>query len=153
LLLIQWKIQLCCRKTDIKYLESYITVSILNPAIMGKKPNLAIALSLIGGVLLLIWGFWLTRLLWWRGMSGMPGVIGTSLGGRIGFTFSMAILEVISGILIILATIMLSKDPLKHSKYGALILFLSLLSLFWSPLGLGSIVGAVGGVLAITWKP
>jgi hypothetical protein len=83
----------------------------------------------------------------------MPGLIGTSLGGRIGFTLSMAILVALSGIIIIISTIMISRDPLKHKKYGALILSLSLLSLFWSPLGLGSIVGAIGGALAITWKP
>jgi hypothetical protein len=120
---------------------------------MKEKPTTAIALSLVSGILILVWGFWLTRMLLWRGVGGMSGVTGVEVGDRIGFSPAMALIWDISGLLIIIATVMLSRDPKKHRVYGSIILVFALISLYGTPIGIGSIIGAVGGILAITWKP
>jgi hypothetical protein len=120
---------------------------------MEEKPTTAIVFSLISGILILVWGFWLTRMLLWRGRGGMLGLTGVEVGDRIGFTPAMAILWDISGLLIIIAAVMLSRDPKKHRTYGAIISVFAFISLFGAPIGIGSIIGVVGGILAFTWKP
>jgi hypothetical protein len=92
-------------------------------------------------------------MLLWRGVGGMSGVTGVEVGDRIGFSPAMALIWDISGLLIIIATVMLSRDPKKHRVYGSIILVFALISLYGTPIGIGSIIGAVGGILAITWKP
>jgi hypothetical protein len=120
---------------------------------MDEKPTAAVVFSFISGIFLLVWGFWLTRLLLWRRQEQLMGLGTTSLSGRIGFTPFMVAVEGISGVIIISAAIMLARKPAEHKKYGATIVLFSLISLYGAPFGFSSVVGAVGGLLAIFWKP
>lgn len=78
---------------------------------------------------------------------GMMGALGFGLFG---------ILDVIFGIIVIVSAMMLNNKPHEHTTWGALIVLFSVLSIFGGAmggLGVGLILGLIGGVLAITWKP
>ena len=51
----------------------------------------------------------------------------------------------IAAIILIVAGVKLNSDPMGHSKWGAVILVFSI--------GVGSILGIIGGILALTFKP
>ena len=63
---------------------------------------------------------------------------------------------ILFGVAVIVGAVMLHNNPAQHSKWGLLILIFSLLSIFGSAMagfGIGLILGLIGGILAVTWKP
>jgi hypothetical protein len=51
---------------------------------------------------------------------------------------------------------MLKSKPEQHSTWGVLIVLFSVLSMLGGAMGgfgLGLVLGLIGGILAITWKP
>jgi hypothetical protein len=129
-----------------------------------EKPTAAFVLSLIAGLLILIGGA--TRLMfrfyWFGGMmrgfgarwSGMMGSPGYAIVW--GFSFMDAIVGLVLGVLMIVGAIMLNNRPQRHRTWGTVIVILSVLSFFARAMGgfgIGLILGLIGGVLAITWKP
>jgi len=76
------------------------------------------------------------------------------MGYRFGEIFGLA--GLVFGIVVIVSSVMLYNKPIDHSKWGSLILIFSVLSIFGSAMagfGVGLILGLIGGILAITWKP
>lgn len=69
---------------------------------------------------------------------GMMGLFGMFFGG-----------------VVIIAAVMLRRNPRRHATWGSLIVLFSLFSIFGSAmgLGLGLILDLVGGVLALSWTP
>jgi hypothetical protein len=130
-----------------------------------EKPTAAFVLSLIGGLLILLAGA--TRLMFrfywfggmmrgfgasWSGMMGFPGY--AMMWGR--FSFLDGIVALVLGVLMIVGAAMLYNRPQGHTTWGTVIVILSVLSFFARAMGgfgIGLILGLVGGVLAITWKP
>ncbi len=82
--------------------------------------------------------------------------MGTGLG-MLGWGFGLAgILGLIFGAIVIVSAIMLNNKPQEHTTWGSIIILFSALSIFGSMMGgfgVGLILGLIGGVLAITWKP
>ena len=79
---------------------------------------------------------------------GMMG--GYALGGI------LCLAGIVFGIVVVLSAVMLYDKPIEHSKWGLLILIFSVLSIFGSAMagfGVGLILGVLGGIFAITWKP
>lgn len=74
-----------------------------------------------------------------------------------GFGFGMfGILGLIFGIIVIISAFMLNSKPQEHSTWGILIVIFSVLSMFGGTMGgfgVGLILGLIGGILGITWKP
>lgn len=71
-----------------------------------------------------------------------------------GFLSTMTILGTISGVIILIGSVMLYSQPSQAQTWGIIILVFSVISL----LGLGgffvgAVLGFVGGILTITWKP
>ncbi|MDJ0269219.1 MAG: DUF6114 domain-containing protein [Aigarchaeota archaeon] len=122
-----------------------------------NKPTAAFALSLTGGLLILI-GSSFTFAMW--GMFGQPiGMMGGGMMGMIGggwmwFPIFLPILGLVFGILILVGAVMLNSKPDQAQTWGTLILVLSALSLITAGGGfiIGAILGIIGGILAITWK-
>jgi Na+(H+)/acetate symporter ActP len=59
-------------------------------------------------------------------------------------------------VIVIISTFMLKSKREQHSTWGILIVLFSVLSMFVGPMGgmgIGLILGLIGGILAITWKP
>jgi len=68
----------------------------------------------------------------------------------------MGIVGVLAGIIVILAAVMLVKRPKKRSTWGSLIILFSLFSIYGAVMGgfgIGLVLGLIGGILAVTWKP
>ena len=96
---------------------------------------------------------------WYGGMMGrylsspgfgMMGGYGYGLGGIFGLA------AIVFGIVVVVSAVMLYNKPIEHSKWGLLILIFSVLSVFGSAMagfGVGLILGVLGGVFALTWKP
>src|SRR3972149_6583763 len=93
------------------------------------------------------------------GMMGRNGSWGGMMGpgfGMMGFAFGMGFLGLIFGVIVIISALILGSKPQEHTTWGTLILIFSVISIFGSALGgfgIGLILGIIGGILAITWKP
>jgi len=137
----------------------------------AEKPTTAFILSLIGGIFILLGGGMMSMIGSYRGMmngywgyGGMMGGYGPGWGYGPGFgmmrgygyggMFGLA--GVIFGVVVIVSALMLYNNPVDHAKWGAMILVFSVLSIFGSAMagfGIGLILGLLGGIFAITWKP
>lgn len=133
-----------------------------------EKPGTAFVLSLIGGIFILLGGGAMTMLGSWMGNYGygMMGGYG-GWGGRMGPGFGMmeglgygfgflGVLGLIFGLIVIISALMLNNKPEQHSTWGTLIIVFSVLSIFGSAMGgfgIGLILGLIGGILGVTWKP
>ena len=134
---------------------------------MAESPTAAFILSLLGGIFVLIGGFVvivigsLLESLGGLGGSTLPGGLGnlTSITGGfsgIGFPIaSLGVLGVLLGSGMIVLAILIHLSPGRHQLWGALVLVFSLVSWVGALGGLlvGFLLGLIGGVLAISWRP
>lgn len=128
-----------------------------------EKPTAAFILSLLAGVFILLGGGMITMIGSWLGNYGMMtyygrwgGMMGTGFG-MLRFAFgAMGVLGLIFGAIVIISALMLNNKPEQHQTWGSLIVLFSALSIFGSAMGgfgVGLVLGLIGGILAITWKP
>ncbi len=128
-----------------------------------EKPTAAFILSSLAGVFILLGGGTITMIGSWLGNSGMMGQYGR-WGGMMGTDFgmmrfafgAMGVLGIIFGAVVIISALMLNNKPEQHQTWRSLIVLFSVLSIFGSAMGgfgIGLILGLIGGILAITWKP
>jgi hypothetical protein len=128
-----------------------------------ERPTAAFLLSLVGGIFILLGGGVMSMF----GPFGFGGMMGGYRGmmgyrysgygmmGELGFGM-FGILGLIFGVIVIISAFMLNSKPHEHSTWGTLIVIFSVLSIFGSAMGgfgIGLILGLIGGILAITWKP
>ena len=94
---------------------------------------------------------------WFGGMMNGYGGYGYGMMRGLGFVFGlMWVLGLVFGIIVIISALMLYRRPHEHTTWGILILVFSVLSVFGSMIGgfgVGLLLGIIGGILAITWKP
>ena len=120
-----------------------------------ERPTTAFVLSLVGGVFILLSGGMMSTI----GSFGFGGMMGFGgMGGMMGWTgFGLfGILGLIFGVIVVISAIMLNSKPQEHATWGTLIVLFSVLSIFGGAMGgfgVGLILGLIGGVLALTWKP
>jgi hypothetical protein len=128
-----------------------------------ERPTAAFLLSLVGGIFILLGGGVMSMF----GPFGFGGMMG-GYGGMMGYRYSgygmmgalgfgmFGILGLIFGVIVIISAFMLNSKPHERSTWGTLIVIFSVLSIFGSAMGgfgIGLILGLIGGILAITWKP
>lgn len=132
-----------------------------------EKPTAAFILSLVAGVFIILGGGAMSMMASYFGRYGDQygyGMMGRNWGGMMGTGFgmwgfafgAMGVLGIIFGVIVIISAIMLNSKPEQHSTWGSLIVLFSVLSIFGSAMGgfgIGLILGLIGGILAITWKP
>jgi len=128
-----------------------------------ERPTAAFLLSLVGGIFILLGGGVMSifgpfgfggMMGGYRGMMGYR-YSGYGMMGALGFGM-FGILGLIFGVIVIISAFMLNSKPHEHSTWGTLIVIFSVLSIFGSAMGgfgIGLILGLIGGILAITWKP
>lgn len=127
----------------------------------NEKPSEAYVLSLLGGLVISLVGLvWLgmmftgTELNWFSFMMQdyENHMILWELGS---FGYAMGFIGLITGVGIIGSSIMMQAKPENHITWGSIIIVLSALSLLggMGGMGIGLILGLVGGILAIIWKP
>jgi hypothetical protein len=135
-----------------------------------EKPTAAFVLSLIAGIFMVLgggtrsmmgsffgpYGYGMMGGYGGWGMMGY-GYSGYGYGRMSGYGFGLfGVLGLIFGVIVIVSAIMLNRRPQEHSTWGVLIVIFSVLSILGGAtggFGVGLILGLVGGVLAITWKP
>jgi hypothetical protein len=91
---------------------------------------------------------------WMFNMMNGSG-FGMMRGLGVGFGL-LGVLGLIFGAIVIISALMLMRRPEDHSTWGAVIVIFSVLSIFGSMMagfGVGLILGLIGGILAISWKP
>lgn len=130
------------------------------------SPGTAFALSLIGGILMLVSGG--LSSMWFMsgsqdfggmmgGFGGMMGGYGGMMGGfgvPFGFMSGLSLLGLVSGILVIIGALMLNTRPAEHGTWGTIILIFSIISLLgMGGFFIGAILGIIGGALALSWRP
>jgi hypothetical protein len=73
-------------------------------------------------------------------VSGITAVVGT---------FGLA-----SGIIVLMSGVLLRTNPSQHTVWGVMVLVFSVLSFFgFGGFIIGAILGIIGGIMALTWKP
>ncbi|WP_455278263.1 hypothetical protein [[Eubacterium] cellulosolvens] len=125
-----------------------------------KKLTTAYIISLVAGILIILgslytqmWGTWM--------MGGMIGTMGQQFHSEMTV---MWILELISGIIVLISAIMLKIRPGEATEglrkcctfWGSIILIFSIVSLFGGSTGgflIGAIFGIVGGTLTLLSRP
>jgi hypothetical protein len=109
-------------------------------------PGIAVILSILGGILILLSGLVILGV----GIAGMPVVPGVAESLIVG----LGTWGIVCGIIVIVAGYMVYKRPMSHTIYGIVVLIFSILS--FSESGgyiIGGILGIIGGLWAIFWKP
>jgi len=109
---------------------------------MVEKPKTAFVLSLIGGIVVLVVGF----------LEIIRRYIRSETVGPFG---GAGLLGVLWGTLIIIGAAMLYTRPKQHARWSIIVLVFSFLSWIGTVGGLfiGFILGLIGGILGIIWKP
>ncbi len=125
-----------------------------------EYPHSAYILTLIAGILMVVNGLLLT-------MASVVFLITAPYTYRVGpyggfmmyrpfmwpggIFFGMAAFGLISGIIVLVSTFMLKKNPTNYT-WGTLIIIFSVLSFFgMGGFVVGAILGIIGGALALTW--
>ena len=122
-----------------------------------NKPTAAFVLSLLGGIIGLLISIYLLIVGalaystfnvvtdWTSDFYGSD--IATGLFGWVwGLYLALGAWMLITSILIIIFATKLNSNPLQHKKYGILILVFSII-------GVGGLLGLIGGILALVYKP
>ncbi len=117
-----------------------------------NKPSAAYWLSMIGGIIgiLASIGFFVLGVFAYLAVGAL-GDYGYyydygAIGWGFTFYFALGVWCIITSTLVIVFAKKLMADPLAHGKWGALILIFSII-------GLGTLFGFIGGILAIVYKP
>jgi MFS family permease len=103
------------------------------------KPTAAYVLSLIGGILGLIVGFILIAIAASMSTYYYTRIVAPIYGAIGGWCL-------ITSVIVIISAAKLNSNPWEHTKWGVIILVFSII-------GLGTLLGLIGGILALVYKP
>jgi len=119
---------------------------------LSEKQSRAFTLSLIAGILILINAAAVAAAATWS-----PGIFPTfpgSSGNDPAILYTVAVVGLICGALIVLGAIMLRRKPTLKKAWGIMIIVLSIPSVVTGGgFIIGFILGITGGVLALSRKP
>jgi hypothetical protein len=121
------------------------------------KPIAAFILSLISGISIIlvdVWSLWAGSS-WWNWMNNMMNGWEGFHNWYEGLAYPMAILGIVLGAAIIILAVMLYNNPAQHELWGTLIIVFSVVSVisFMGGMGIGILLGIIGGILAVLWRP
>jgi hypothetical protein len=132
----------------------------------SQGPRLSYILSLIGGLIVLLYGFMSLVMFalygpYWSGIGGwMSGMMGGYhdfmgiYGGSYDFFAVLSIIGLVCGILIIVGAAMLRAHPQEHAMWGTVIIVFSAISFVgMGGFFIGAVLGIIGGAFAISYRP
>ena len=117
---------------------------------MSEKPTAGFVVSLIAGIFILLGAIFMMVL------SSMIGgfALGVGAGAAAGIFLIYGAVGLIFAILVLVGAVMLWMKPQSHVAAGVIILLFSLFSIMsGGGFIIGLILGIVGGILGIVWKP
>lgn len=116
---------------------------------MADKPTAAFILSLIGGIFIIIVGLVTIAL------GSFIGGLGFGTGGAV--VAGIGAIGLICGLLTILGAVWINSGEQGKVRNGSiLVLIFSILSLIFAATGgfvIGFLLGLIGAILGLTWKP
>ena len=125
-------------------------------------PKTASILALVGGILIILAGMLLMAVsavilphLDYTNLNPPPQLTQRSMPGIVsGIVGVMGLFGLVSGVIVLVSAVILLTNPSQRKNWGVLILVFSVMSF----LGLGgfivgAILGIVGGILTLRWKP
>ena len=126
-----------------------------------EYPNIPSILALVGGALIVFIDIFLlavsivilphinyTNFQTPRGYTGNPGALAA------GFVGAIAVFGLICGIIVTMSAVLMRLKPAQRQTWGILVLVFSILGFFgFGGFIVGSILGIVGGILALRWTP
>jgi len=126
-----------------------------------EYPNIPSILALVGGALMVLVDIFLlavsfvilphlnyTNFTPPRGYTGNPGAIAA------GFVGAIAIFGLICGSIVTVSAVLLRLKPNQRQTWGILVLVFSILGFFgFGGFIVGSVLGIVGGIMTLRWKP
>jgi hypothetical protein len=143
-------------RSDVKFGKAFIYIKrevgllglFMASRAVKNKPTAAYVLSLIGGLIGLIVGFLLIVL---------AAIVARSAGGYYNYGYpgpalpaafwgDIGVWCLIIGIIVIISAAKLNANPWKHTEWGLIILVFSII-------GLATLLGSIGGILALVYKP
>ena len=124
---------------------------------MGGTPAAPFILSLVAG-LLMVSGVGMMSFSYGSGYYGMMGdyygMMSGINGGSGGWFYWVAIIGLVAGLVVLAGAVMLYLRPRSAPTWGLVILLFSVFGLFgMGGFFIGTILGIIGGVLAMTAKP
>jgi hypothetical protein len=119
---------------------------------MADKPTAAMVLSLIAGIFVILGGALIAFVGSLVSSFGYLANGGTTGGAAV---TAFGVVGIIMGLIMVVGSFMLYSKPTSTKMWGIIILILSILSWVTAVGGLviGFILGLVGGILAIVYKP
>jgi len=117
---------------------------------MSEKPTAAFVVSLLAGIFILLGAIVMMAL-----SSVLGGLmIGVGAGAAASVILLYGVVGLIFAILVLVGAVMLWMKPQSHVAAGVIILLFSLFSIISTGgFFIGLILGIIGGILAIIWKP
>ena len=126
-----------------------------------EYPNVPSILALIGGALIVLVDIFLltvsivvlphlnyTNFHTPRGYTGSPGSLAS------GFVGALSVFGLICGIIVLFSAVMLRFKPAQLQTWGILVLVFSILGFFgFGGFIVGSVLGIVGAIMILRWKP
>src|SRR6267143_1756990 len=119
---------------------------------MAEKPTAAMVLSLIAGIFVILGGALIAFVGSLVSSFGYLANGGTTGGAAV---TAFGVVGIIMGLIMIVGGFMLYSKPTNAKMWGIIVLILSILSWVTAVGGLfiGFILGLIGGILAIVYKP
>ena len=117
---------------------------------MGDKPTAAMVLSLIGGLFVIFGG---AALAFAGSIIGSFNVTGAASASST--VLALGIVGVIMGIIMVVGGFMMYSKPTSAKMWGVIVLILAIISWVTAIGGffIGFLLGLIGGILALTFKP
>ncbi len=84
----------------------------------------------------------------------IPSILALVGGAAAGFVGAIAIFGLICGIIVTMSGVLLRLKPNQRQTWGILVLVFSILGFFgFGGFIVGSVLGIVGGIMTLRWKP
>lgn len=123
--------------------------------VTSEKPTAAFVLSLIGGIFILLNALLLiaaASIL--SGLAGIPGMPSDVSGTVTSLFMVYAGIGLVFAIIVLVGAAMMWMKPQQHVMWGIIVLLFSLFSfIIGGGFFIGLILGLVGGILALIFKP
>lgn len=127
---------------------------------MMEKPFPAFIISLIGGIFILLSSIYMYIFFMpfivaehYPSLSPFEGMMWGAMGIW-AWGIYMGIVGIVCGIIIIVSALKLYNEPEKTQLWGTLVIIFSVISLLsMGGFLIGFLLGLIGGILAVVWKP
>ncbi|HZY46464.1 MAG TPA: DUF6114 domain-containing protein [Candidatus Bathyarchaeia archaeon] len=126
-----------------------------------QYPNIPSVLAIVGGALIVLFDIFLLTLsltilphLNYTNFHSPQGYTGSPGNLAAGFVGAIAVFGLICGVIVSMSALLIRLKPAQRQTWGILVLVFSILSFFGAGgLIVGAVLGIVGAIMTLQWKP